>query len=448
MSRITLQNTKLSFNVAIVAIDRNDNGISLPLDIGAISSLEIDDNLIDIGITGSITYTNWFQVIDKLGVTEGRDKKTLYITIDIESEDGGEGVQRGEDNSRKISFIGLMESSISGGGNIADVKQTYKFEEVITSRLKKITLTNLKGVQPSGSVSSIIKSVLDESKSLSNINVIDTSNVSLIDFHENEDSVYVTLYKLYNALRIVNNNLRTLPLIKAETIGEERQIQLRELLTDKHFEFVNAYINRKEGDYEEVYQEEFLIGPEERETGNSSLYNKVEEYNHVKPNIGQLRQSLWGAYKLSGWKDVSAPPDLTNVRSEFTDLNIFVEGFERYIKQKSNIPFIQEDDQKTFELEAQSSANKSTEIIEDIVYNKLWKSFIFRNEAIVLKVKGQVYRKPGVFITVQGALNTRDEPITDLWFVISNKHLFNNGNYENEITAVRFYGNVDRNFNN
>lgn len=447
MSRITLQNTKLNFNVAIVAVDRNDNGISLPLDIGAISSLEIDDNLIDIGITGSITYTNWFQVIDKLGVTEGRDKKTLYITIDIESEDGSEDSRRGEDDPRKISFIGLMESSISGG-NIADAKQTYKFEEVITSRLKKMTLTNLKGVQPRGSVSSIIKSVLDKSRSLSNINVIDTSNVSLIDFHGNDDSIYVILYRLYNALRIVNNNSRTLPLIKAETIGEERQIQLRELLTDKHFEFVSAYINKEEGNYGEVYQEEFLIGPEERETGNSSLYNKVENYNHVKPNIGQLRQSLWGAYKLSGWKDISAPPDLTSVRSDFTDLNVFVEEFERYINQKSNIPFLQFLDQKTFEIEAQSSANKSTEIIEDIVYNKLWKSFIFRNEAIVLKVKGQVYRKPGVFITVQGALNTRDVPITDLWFVISNKHLFNNGNYENEITAVRFYGNVDRNFNN
>ena len=442
MSSVTLQNTKLTFNVAIVAVDKDNDGVSLPLNIGSISNLEINDNLIDFGITGSITYTNWFQIVDKLGVTEGRDKKTLYITIDIESEDDRER----EDETRKISFIGLMESSNSDGGNIADIKQTYKFEEAITSRLKKTTLTSLEGVQTSGSAASIIESVFNISKTSYNNSVNDTSSVNLRDFWESNESVYVTLYKLYNALR-VGGGQRRLPLIKAENSKEERQIQIKELLTDRHFEFVSAYINKKEGDFRDVYQEEFLIGPEERETGNSSLYNKVENYDHVKPNIGQLRQSLWGAYKLSGWKEVDAAADLSNVRSEFTYLNVFVEEFEKYINEKSNIPDIKKEDQKTFELEPLSSTSGSTDIIKDIVYNKLWKSFIFRNEAVVLTVKGQVYRKPGVFITIQGALNTRDEPVTDLWFVIRNKHLFNSGNYENEITAVRFFGNVDRNFN-
>ena len=435
MSSITLQNTKLTFDVTIIAVDKNNNGKSLPLDIGSISNLEINDNLIDFGITGSITYSNWFQIVDKIGVTEGRDKKTLYITIDIESEDD----RKKEDETKKISFIGLMESSSSNGGNIADMKQTYKFEEAITSRLKKITLTNLEGAQTSGSAASIMESIFNISKTSYKNSVSDTSSVNLRDIWENNESVYVTLYKLYNTLRI-GDSQRRLPLIKAESNKEEREIQIKELITDRHLEFIDAYINNRESDFRDVYQEEFLVGPEERETGNTSLYNKVENYDHIKPNIGQLRQSLWGAYKLSGWKEVGAAADLSNVRSEFTNLEIFVEEFEKYINQKSNIPAIKEKEQKTFELEPLSSTSGSTDIIKDIVYNKLWKSFIFRNEAVVLRVKGQVYRKPGVFITIQGALNTRYEPVTDLWFVIRNKHIFSDGDYENEITAVRFLG--------
>ena len=440
MSSITLQNTKLTFDVTIVAVDKNNNGKSLPLDIGSISNLEINDNLIDFGITGSITYSNWFQIVDKIGVTEGRDKKTLYITIDIESEDDREK----EDETKKISFIGLMESSSSNGGNIADMKQTYKFEEAITSRLKKITLTSLEGVQTSGSAASIMESIFNISKTSYKNSVSDTSSVNLRDIWENNESVYITLYKLYNTLRI-GGGQRRLPLIKAESNKEEREIQIKELITDRHLEFIDAYINNRGGDFRDVYQEEFLVGPEERETGNASLYNKVENYDHIKPNIGQLRQSLWGAYKLSGWKEVGAAADLSNVRSEFTNLEIFVEEFEKYINQKSNIPEIKEKEQKTFELEPLSSTSGSTDIIKDIVYNKLWKSFIFRNEAVVLRVKGQVYRKPGVFITIQGALNTRYEPVTDLWFVIRNKHIFSDGNYENEITAVRFLGKNEKN---
>ncbi len=455
MSKIDLQGTSLNFNVTIITTERESEGsplksTSLPLDIGAITYLEIDDNLIDYGIKGTITFVNWFQIVDKLGMTPGRGRKTLYIVIDIKSGDNKE-------EKRDVQFVGLMEENVSSSGNIADNKQTYKFEEALTSRLKKTTVTNLQGFKQVGTIPDLIQNLLEKSSTNHDSESFRTSSastkeVNIRDFWRNNDSLYVTINKLYNTLSLRGEgSRRDLPLLKVETLrdsgSEERRIQLKPLLTDDHISFVDAYStdasNNETDRYKEVYQEEFLIGPEERETANTSPYNKVEDYNHIKPNIGSLRQSVWGAYKLNTFeKTEPAATDLTNWRNNFTDLNKFVLDFETDILRgkNSNIPYIKDTDQKTFEVEAETSYGGNDEtIIEGVVFNKLSKSFIFLNESIVLKVKGQVYRKPGVFITIRGSLNTRGEPITDLWFVIRNKHVFNNGNYENEITAVRFY---------
>lgn len=455
MSKINLQGTGLNFNVTIISTEPENGSDTLkttplPLDIGAITYLEIDDNLIDYGIKGTITIINQFQIIDKLGMTQGRGRKTLYIVIDIKSEDNKE-------EPRSVQFIGLMEENVSSSGNIQDNKQTYKFEEVLTSRLKKTTVTNLENFKQSGPIPDLIQNLLERSNTNHDSESFISNNaaaksVNLRDFWRNNDSLYITINKLYNTLLFRSKgDRRDLPLLKVETFkdgdSEERRIQLKSLLTEDHLSFVDAYSagagNSETDRYKEVYQEEFLIGPEERETPNTSPYNKVEDYNHIKPNIGSLRQSVWGAYKLNTFeKTEPAAIDLTSWRSYFTDLNKFILDFEKDILRgkNSNIPYIKEKDQKTFEVEAETSyRGEDEEIVESIVFNRLCKSFIFLNESLILRVKGQVYRKPGVFITIRGSLNIQDEPITDLWFVIRNKHIFNNGNYENEITAVRFY---------
>ena len=68
--------------------------------------------------------------------------------------------------------------------------------------------------------------------------------------------------------------------------------------------------------------------------------------------------------------------------------------------------------------------------------NIIYKSFIYLNETIVLNVKGKLYRKPGKFITIKGDMCTNRAE--ELWYVIEVKHKFENGNYRNEIKAVRF----------
>ena len=525
MSRITLQNTNLDFNVTIVALDEKEQkGDSLSIDIGAISNFEIDDNLIDFGITGTITYANWFQIIDKLGVTAARKKTVMYIIVDIQS------LEEADEEKRKVSFVGLMSPSSDSGGNIATTKQTYRFEEASTARLKELSFTSLKDPMSRGEIPELIVSLLEKSRTpydrksfdeiylpevgppssaaraarrpfednpfgrgglaygLVDLSLLDSltlpftvpreiltarreleaglerapifpnqtsdlRGVDITDFMKKDESLYAIINNLYNALRQGDD----LPLLKVETVKlkgkdgeeytEERQLQYRDILSDRHKEFIQEYTSGRDSgrlDYSDVYQEEFLIGPEERETLNTSPYNKVEEYRHIKPDLGQLRKNIWGAYKINGHRG----PDLSNFGTDIINFNLFIAAFEGIINHPCNIPRFGNDtdpiQQKVFEQEAISSSINATEIIQSIVYNRVFKSFIFRNEAIVLRVKGQIYRKPGVFITIRGSLNTQGKPQTDLWLVIRNKHIFNNGLYENEITAVRFLGESTR----
>ena len=480
MSRINIQNTNLDFNVTLVALDEaTGDGTSLSIDIGAISNFEIDENLIDFGITGSITYINWFQIVDKLNVTTGKDRSSLYIVVDIQDVENSDGV------GGKISFVGLMENSGSSGGNIANSKQTYSFEEASTSRLKKISVASLGDLgdrtkrttaerliirflritnTPHDINSFTRYLVRDEGKILydkaAGKRTFEPRTLNPRDFHpdENNDSAYTIINNIYN----VAGARRRIPLLKTELVKlkgkdgeectEERQLTIRNMISDRHIEFINEYISGTtrvvEQDFSDVYQEEFLIGPEERETANTSPYNKVEDYNHIKPDIGLLRKNIWGSYRLAGWAELDPknPVGPDGFRYNLIRFNDIVKEFEQTIidKQISNIPVFkdQDENQRLFSQQAISSESNSSEIMVDSVFCKLWKSFIFRNEAIVLRVKGQVYRKPGVFITIRGSVNTQGYPQTDLWFVISNKHIFNNGLYENEITAVRFFGTV------
>ena len=69
---------------------------------------------------------------------------------------------------------------------------------------------------------------------------------------------------------------------------------------------------------------------------------------------------------------------------------------------------------------------------------------MFLNDVIVFTVRGQMFRKPGTFITINGGdVIGRGAPY-DIWFVVSVKHTFKELNYENEVVAVRLFGNSGR----
>jgi hypothetical protein len=433
MSDTVLHDTNLDFSVSIISIDRKGDVTTTPIDGGVITYLEVRDDLVNFGLTGSLSYNNIFQIVDRLGVTRDSDK-TLYILCNIKDRDLG----RPEDT---ISFLGLLEKSATDGGNIIDINQTFLFEEAITSRLKKTSVLHFLP-RSSGRIPELISSILDITNTpydSSSFNVDSTTSTSLTPFLEVNDSAYKVITNLYNSLMLRNISSLSIPLIKVEGDQvENRRLVLRDFLTTRHINFIKAYIDKSNDDFSDVYLEEFTISPDDSDSINSSIHNKVEEYNIIKPDISNLRQTIWGSYRLDTISD-EADPTLST--TDLVYYERFVSELETYLGGvPSNLPKIDRDNQKVFQINSKTDLNSGS-IALDTAYNRVWKSFILRNETIVLKVKGKVYRKPGRFISLKGVLADKKLPQTELWLVVDVKHKFIKGNYINEITATRVMGN-------
>ena len=243
-----------------------------------------------------------------------------------------------------------------------------------------------------------------------------------------------------------------------------RVLEIGELISLRHLEFVAEYkkvkpssdgsqkeegsdvaavLKKKENDFSDVYMEDFSIAPNDVPNVNASIHNNVEEYDLIQPDINNLRQTIWGNYELSRTSIDKQAVAIIN----FNDL---ADEFERDFLggNKSNLPSIYPHEAKQFKLhgypetdEGSFSALTRFGLMEARIRNLVFKSFIYLNETIVLNVKGKMYRKPGKFITIKGEL--ADSPAQELWFVIEVKHKFENGDYRNEIKAVRFLSDGD-----
>ena len=95
MSEANLQSKNLDFNISIIAHELNpslkqedkgkDTDIT-PLDTGVLSYLEIEDSLINPGITGNIAIKNSYNIMDRLKTFRSTEK-TLFLDINIEDKD-------------------------------------------------------------------------------------------------------------------------------------------------------------------------------------------------------------------------------------------------------------------------------------------------------------------------------------------------------------------------
>ena len=82
-------------------------------------------------------------------------------------------------------------------------------------------------------------------------------------------------------------------------------------------------------------------------------------------------------------------------------------------------------------------------VLRNHAHNIVKRSFLFLNDSIIFTVKGNIGRKPGMFVTINGGdVFGRTAP-DNVWFIVSVKHMFKELNYENEIVAVKLFGNKD-----
>ena len=474
MSKVTLQDTNFDAEIYLVSVDR-ESGKSeyLPIDLASVSYFEIRDDLINFGLTGNITFPNWGQLLGKLKLGNASGIKNAgeqYIAINVNDLD-----LPAEFDTHGYSFIASAKSSASLMSNAIDVKQTLDFEENLTSLLKKISFQiflEQYGVSiPSEvNISMVLDSLLtqatkdkfDISESLVSRTttgrdpadefqgqIADTIKINDFDSdfgknaRDNSLSLYELTQNIYNHIILGAGEggteaLTTLPLLKTKynILTKARHLELNELLTPRHIEFITDYKNGgTEKDYTDVYTEEFAIAPAQS-TVNSSIHNQVEDYSLIQPDINNLRQTIWGSYKYIDTPNANLAVTKATPNADF---NQFKSIFEVSVlgKNKSNLPVIPRPEQKLFtRIPVNQGGNNLLAKNKDL--NTILKSFIYLNETIVLNVKGKLYRRPGNFITIKGDMcPTRAE---EIWYVTSVKHKFENGNYQNEITAVRFLG--------
>ena len=478
MSDTNVQGTDVSFNIQIVSSsksseDSNVEATRTAIDTGAISYLEIEDNLIDAGISGHIALRNTFGILDRTKILRNSDK-TFFLDINLED------LQVGLDQitDKRISFLGLIENNSSVSTSVVDDHIVMKFEEAQTALMKKTSLHEM--VRETGidckerrDLPILLKDLLEKWMEMvtdGNDQIISQDDFALTGnnvqvnirafWSEVEDSVYDVLGRIYRSCLLGNKS--RIPLLKLVNVSGsndnvERKFILREIFTDRHREFITSF--SKGGDFADVYTEEFVIIPETNANPqNASIYNEVEKYDMLRSDIKAARESYWANYVSSAHGDDTNPADLTITNSNIIKFATIVDEFEQNdlgapntvtSNNKagvfSNIPVLTKSDLKLIKKE-QSTDKQGKELTSNQVYNQVKTSLMFLNDTIVFTVKGQIYRKPGNFITINGGevVSDEDNPMGNLWYVISVKHRFKEMLYENEIVAVRLFGNTDR----
>tara|TARA_R110000796_G_scaffold48911_1_gene117020 strand:- start:22108 stop:23700 length:1593 start_codon:yes stop_codon:yes gene_type:complete len=455
MSRTDNQGTTLDFDINLIAVSTDENNKEVadpfPLELNSIRYLEITDSLVNMGLVGVVTYNNYYQILDKIGITKSADK-TMYLSIDINDAQLGEVINTKADSS--ISFLSMLETNADLSTNVANKSSVYKFEEAIPALLKKAAAIDiLEGVTKTEEAPMLIKHLLtgwadskgvadfvDNNFITNNSNKLQISNIWQI-----EDSIYDVVYKLYNSFVFGSVDTPIPPLLKLRNNEEnERRLTLTPIIDDAARQFIKDYNNNVAQDHADIYQEEFIITDADESGGNSSLYNKVEQYNLIKPDYKTIRQNIWGKYSFVGNLAGDEPADLTTYEHDFIYHSNYVDIFSMNVLGGfvSNIPQIPEAEQKAFTQVYDGSESDNTITVQSRVLNKVLKSFILLNETIVLNVEGKIYRKAGKFITIKGgeAIGSLTDRLSNLWYIVEVKHIFTAGYYTNEITAVRLIG--------
>lgn len=466
MSDANLQGQNLEFNIGFLTKNKTDRSEADPeytrIDTGGLTYLEIEDNLVDMGLTGVITVKNPFQILDRLR-TLRTTEDTLYLDINIEDKNS----QLKSIVDKKVSFMSLLENSASITKDIIDDKIVFKFEEAQTSMLKKTSMRKVYDrvkIQREDKLGTLLAAIINawtnEVTSGSAPSLIDADNFrsseggvgDITSFWDDiGDSVYSVLSRLAESVHISGELASLLKIQSVEGVTNKQEIErkftFKEIFTDQHREFLKTIGTTGASNSSDVYLEEFVISPEEDNTAgvnSSGIFNTVEKYDLIKADVSVARDKFWGDHQLN-----KSGVDITNTNIELLPLPEIVNSFERndfggIPEFNSTIPVLSKIERKIIRADRKVNTSAGADILRDHAYNRIKKSFLFLSDVIVFNVKGQIFRKPGSFITINGGDVIGAGSPKNIWLVISVKHLFKELNYENEVIAVRLFGNSDK----
>ena len=443
---------KFSFSLAKIGVDTKSH-VFIPIPKGMIRYLEIEDNLANIGYTGTVIFNNFYGILDKLGLGSGISDSTTLFDINIENlEFRGTNLQ---DNS--IQTIAILQNNTDPSNNSIDKSIIYNFEEYSVNLLKqkKSEPSNVSG-KIVGSIYTILENCFIGGK------VIDKNSFDELNSSSNEMSIERTILKTssyYDYIKILykyllltgkNNSPGILQLENyvepyTNQSGGSSERVIRKFTIRPLFDKIRSLtgklkLNEKKKDLREEVLEQFTIGGE----SDKPTYreNSIESVTVLRPDFKTLYEDKWVNYT-----GVTTLQNLTDVIS----LNLTYDNLRTTFEQNaldgdvSNLP-IRSDIKSDSTLEKVIAFDypivNDNNLLEQGITSMIYKSFIYDNTAVVFTTLGNPYRKPGRFIMLNGSVDNQEDTtssVTGYWFIIGVKHIFENDIYTNEITAVKIF---------
>ena len=431
------------------------------LDVGPVAKLHIEEDLVSMGLVGHFCVKNPGQLLERVkAIRSTEDTVYLYIRIsDLDSP-----VDEAKD--RVITFIAILETSTGMSSNVINNNILFTFEEATTSLLKKTSMKNLfpnwnKDTVQVGNYLEVVIDAWVQSLLTTSTRYEDIVDVGQFKINNGtvgniqafwwnvEDSVYDVLYRIAESIQIQDGSNNTVPILKINNVRDydndvARKFTFKEVFTPRHHEFLRALKNNTGGDFSDVYSEAFTMAPAEIETGGSPEFNTVESFEVIKADVGRARDEMWGDFL----KNDCVSSDITNLNIETLRFEDIVDSFERndLISDQTDwfsaIPVLSPNERKIHNIDRleQKDPGEFSSIIEDHLYNRVKRSFLFLNDSVLFTCKGQVFRKPGYFIKINGGEVFGDSP-ENIWLVTSVTHSFTELDYKTDIVAVRLFGN-------
>lgn len=490
MSINVFENTNLDFDVSIIKTTRtlkSDGTVTeaiesvTPLETAAVLDLNLRESSLSMGMVGTITISNKFKILDTLNITTN-SPNDIYIAIKITDVELG-GVDIGEEN-KCVTVVGYINSTAAASQNAVDGAVVFSFEEAFVAALRQTQAIVFTGKRIKSSISNTdyynvitlldsFNSHLFKLKDTDSIIVENSAtpntktNIRLYIGEENGVvmSVYDTLQELLKStsVDIGNNKYGKTPYLRFVNSTSNdpannnviRRVKFDAFFNTRHKEFVEVVRNKQptnNNDFSDVYLEKFTLGPMTNispNDPNTSLYNRIEVYDITRANVGDLRNSVWGDYRLDKVlpgqdKSIQSPDTISffDILRNYIDIDL--EG----INVGYNLPLLNPNNLKEFHIPFKSYSS-DVDISESLIQqrnniiNKVNKSFFTINETITFTVKGSVIRQPNKFIWLEDGKEQED--YKKLWYVNSVEHKFGSGRYTNTIIATKLFGNITRN---
>ena len=468
---------------------------AIDIPINAVSSLKLEDNLINTGMKGIIEINNDASILDQLGIAT-KSSDDLYISISIKDPDlESAGLNK---HQAKIEFLGMIEQTVTGSANFQDNVVIFKFEEAFVAEMRHTSWdsffksqTAMLGAGAASALKTSPVKVTDLVKAYYKANWL-----SLNPEIENTSIVFDSEYEPINALPIIVNTKVERPMdesfydVFARTLrrsnsnqgfgeflssgGSEvkqlipsfrfnndevsgiRKMTFKPYFTDRHRAFIREV---KEvgiqgrgdaaNDYSDVYLEKFTCGPLAQFKGaidpNTNWHNSIEGESITRPDIGKLRKELWCNFIQINAKKSALGNEDFDITANTAAVHLYANAAVSFIKDELgledegiNLPLLDAKSQTKQYFFTPGDQPNSDEAIINELYNKIKKSFVTVNEQISFKSKGAIYRTPGKFIWVERS--EEESLLQKLWYVNSVEHIFINGSYNTEIIANRVFG--------